>query len=205
MAVIDKNTIVAWFVRQAKPLADQFATWIDSYWHKLDEIPMSSIFGLNALLADKADKSDIAAINTALDSKASKEALAAVSDGVIKQDAVDTYNDTTGGKTSLLSQYADPDIGWDVYVRAEKTRYNWNGDKWVNLETNDLLESLGDVSVNASAAGDILQFDGANWVNVPNLAIKDNTGDLRYMPIIVDEIGQIHMVYDRLMKKTVTF
>jgi len=37
-----------------KPLAAQFSTWLDSFWHKDDAIPMTSITGLEAALGTTA-------------------------------------------------------------------------------------------------------------------------------------------------------
>lgn len=51
----DRNTLKGWFVRGAKPLATQFAAWIDSFWHKDDTIPIGSIEGLGGILGNKAD------------------------------------------------------------------------------------------------------------------------------------------------------
>lgn len=64
-----------------------------------------------------------------------------LSSGQIRQEGVDTYNDTSGGKTSLLNSYPSPQTGWTVLVRNDETNggkaslYQWNGSKWVNLET----------------------------------------------------------------------
>jgi hypothetical protein len=51
----DKNTLIGWFVKGAKPLATQFAAWINSYWHKDEKIPVSSIEGLQDEFDKKAD------------------------------------------------------------------------------------------------------------------------------------------------------
>lgn len=86
--------------------------------------------------ANQTQVDDIAASVDVLSvTKADKSVVDALQNGIIKQDAVDTYNDTSGGKTSLLNKYPNPQVGWDVYVRNENTRYNWNGTKWVNMET----------------------------------------------------------------------
>ena len=45
-----KNTLKSWFVRGAKPLAAQFAEWLDSFWHKDEKIPAAKIEGLNELI-----------------------------------------------------------------------------------------------------------------------------------------------------------
>ncbi|NDV96439.1 hypothetical protein D0T84_16180, partial [Dysgonomonas sp. 521] len=62
--------------------------------------------------------------------------------GQIRQEGVDTYNDTSGGKTSLLSTYPNPQNGWTVLVRNDENNngksilYQWNGTKWIDLETS---------------------------------------------------------------------
>lgn len=59
------------FIRGAKPTAGQFASWIDSFWHKdEDQIPVEKIEGLSRALAGKASVEDLqneAAVRTASD------------------------------------------------------------------------------------------------------------------------------------------
>jgi hypothetical protein len=55
MAIRDRNLLKSWFERGDKPLASQFADWIDSYWHKNDTLPMSVIENLGATLNEKAE------------------------------------------------------------------------------------------------------------------------------------------------------
>ncbi len=50
-----KNILKQWFVRGAKPLAVQFAAWIDSYWHKDEKIPAVQVEGLQEAFDSKAD------------------------------------------------------------------------------------------------------------------------------------------------------
>ena len=52
----DKNTLKNWFKRGAKPLASQFAEWIESFWHKDEQIPANKIDGLQGAFDQKADK-----------------------------------------------------------------------------------------------------------------------------------------------------
>jgi|GEM_PF-3743992 len=56
------------------------------------------------------------------------EYLKNIISGQIRQPAVDTY-------AQLLSTYPNPEKGWTVLVRNDKTIYQWNGSQWVNLET----------------------------------------------------------------------
>ena len=57
--IADRNTIKSWFQRGMKPLATQFAAWIDSFWHKTDTIPTASIEGLETTLNKKAEQTDV--------------------------------------------------------------------------------------------------------------------------------------------------
>lgn len=50
MSIVSREQLKAWFRRGMKPLESQFATWIDSFWHKEDSIPMTSISGLGEAL-----------------------------------------------------------------------------------------------------------------------------------------------------------
>lgn len=62
-----RNKLKSWFRRGMFPTESQFSDWIDSYWHKTDEITTGDVSGLNDLLNSKEDKSEIGAIaNSAL-------------------------------------------------------------------------------------------------------------------------------------------
>ena len=62
MTTTDKNTLKQWFSKGAKPLAAQFAAWIDAFWHKDEMIPASRIEGLQKAFDLKADSGALAAI-----------------------------------------------------------------------------------------------------------------------------------------------
>ena len=42
-----KKTLKKWFSNFMKPAQEHFAEWIDSYWHKSEQIPMKNIEGLS--------------------------------------------------------------------------------------------------------------------------------------------------------------
>ena len=42
-----KKTLKKWFSNFMKPAQEHFAAWIDSYWHKDEQIPMKNIDGLS--------------------------------------------------------------------------------------------------------------------------------------------------------------
>ena len=56
MAQQSRSTLKNWFKTGLKPLQNQFWDWIDSYWHKDDEIPQSSVQGLEAEINDLRDR-----------------------------------------------------------------------------------------------------------------------------------------------------
>lgn len=66
MATTDKNTLKGWFKRGAKPLASQFASWMDSFWHKDESIPIGSITDLSSILGNKIDRTEIENITSKL-------------------------------------------------------------------------------------------------------------------------------------------
>ena len=49
-----KKTLKKWFSNFMKPAQEHFAAWIDSYWHKSESIPMSSIDGLSKAIENTA-------------------------------------------------------------------------------------------------------------------------------------------------------
>lgn len=60
--ITDKNTLKSWFKRGLKPLELQFHAWMDSYWHKSESIPTSSIENLETTLNSKAESSSVEVI-----------------------------------------------------------------------------------------------------------------------------------------------
>lgn len=56
---MDKTTLKSWFEQGKKPTAEQFAAWIDSYWHKDEKVGIPDIDGLFDELFDKATKEEL--------------------------------------------------------------------------------------------------------------------------------------------------
>lgn len=51
---VSKNVIKGWFKTGLKPLQNQFWAWMDSYWHKDEEIPLSKIENFSSIIDGKA-------------------------------------------------------------------------------------------------------------------------------------------------------
>lgn len=69
-----RATLKNWFKRGLKPLEIQFAEWLDSYWHKEDAVPVSSIDGLTDVLNGYASTASVNGLNTTKEDKANKGA-----------------------------------------------------------------------------------------------------------------------------------
>lgn len=57
--ITEKNIIKSWFKRGLKPLELQFHAWMDSYWHKSEKIPTSSVENLETVLNNKAEEANV--------------------------------------------------------------------------------------------------------------------------------------------------
>lgn len=55
----DKTILKSWFVTGEKPTQDQFWAWMESYYHKNDQLPMNAVYGLENALANKAEASSL--------------------------------------------------------------------------------------------------------------------------------------------------
>lgn len=54
MAIVSKAQLKNWFRNGLKPAQEQFWNWMDSFWHKDEKIPSSSIDGLESYFNDIA-------------------------------------------------------------------------------------------------------------------------------------------------------
>ena len=54
MATTAKTIIKSWYKNFYKPTQEQFWAWMDSYWHKDEDIPMNKIEGLNEALQQQS-------------------------------------------------------------------------------------------------------------------------------------------------------
>lgn len=67
---MDKTTLKQWFSKGKKPLASHFATWIDSFWHKDEQIPITAISDLDNVISGFETKPSV---DEKLSLKAEKE------------------------------------------------------------------------------------------------------------------------------------
>ena len=98
MATISRDILKQWFSRGKYPLASQFADWIDSFWHKTDKLPVSSVSGLDEALNRKAEASALAA-------KQDREAPALQTDAKTIVEAINEVNDSLGPYDASATPY----------------------------------------------------------------------------------------------------
>lgn len=109
MAATDRNTLKGWFIRGAKPLASQFAAWIDSFWHKDDKIPADSVEGLTNILTSKVDRDAVInMIAEAILNQAYPEA-SLTQKGIVKLTSTPSLADEANAATPKLVHYATSD------------------------------------------------------------------------------------------------
>lgn len=107
------NTLKAWFETGDKPTQSNFWDWLDSYWHKSETIPQSSVDGLEDALTGFATMNDIAALKainlTTFSSSASLNIPAGTIAHVVrvKSTSAITFNlGTSGGGNQILDAEA---------------------------------------------------------------------------------------------------
>lgn len=92
--------IINWFKRNLKPTQEQFAETWNSFWHKQDVIPQSSIENLETTLDSKAERSTIQTHLT--DADAHTELFAAKADKYEKFKVIDA--DVLNGVYKVLPE-----------------------------------------------------------------------------------------------------
>ena len=103
------NTLKKWFSNFKKPNQEQFWAWIDSFWHKSEQIPMSSIDGLDRIIEGTASAQQFQ--NHINDTHAHKEVLDKKVDKVEGKGL--SSNDFTNAYKQQLDTLEDYDIELD--------------------------------------------------------------------------------------------
>ena len=131
----DKTTLKSWFKNKLKPVQEQFWAWMDSYWHKNDQIPTSSIQNLDNLLANTATTEEFSNLeNTVTFSIANK-----VDKVVGKQLSAEDF-------TALLKEKLE---GINMNAKLDKGNYAGTG--------NDLFNYIQLINGNVPEAGNSLE------------------------------------------------
>lgn len=157
-----KNTLKSWFKRGLKPLEAQFYAWMDSYWHKNEKIPVSSVDELEVILNNKAEtktvedqRLSIGTLNSSISDHIGNRDIHKTSEEIrgeiIDKDIPETIarkNETD----EALSQKVDKVAGKDLISDEEKQKISDHDEKLIILDELVCGTGPGSVSSKISQA-----------------------------------------------------
>lgn len=161
---MDKTTLKSWFSKGKKPLASQFAAWIDSFWHKDEKIPIESISGLSNLLVNVYEKDEVNDLLTRKASLEHKHLKSEITDFTHKHE----LSDITGIET-IISRGYTLDFGTTLeLVQDANVMGNITINRIVSRNVTALYVTYGNVArqeVNPNGEVQLNIPDGAilNW------------------------------------------
>jgi hypothetical protein len=183
----DKNTLIGWFVKGAKPLATQFAAWLNSYWHKDEQIPVSSIEGLQDEFDKKADSELLTQEITdrqEADTQVSNTLSQQISDEATTRQQADEAEATArqNGDNNLAQTVSDLSAALTVVQNWKSAMTDADSDSVINTLTEllDLAKNVpegADLAVLLAAkvsASDIVNNLTSVLTNVPLSAYQGN-------------------------------
>lgn len=104
MAQVNRNTLKSWFIRGAKPLAAQFADWIDSFWHKEDTLPIGSVENLTDELNKRATAESVRNVETRVATLENATHVSAHADLTGKNEEADVQHLTAAEKEAIKTK-----------------------------------------------------------------------------------------------------
>lgn len=168
----DRNTLKGWFIKGAKPLASQFAAWIDSFWHKDDKIPIDSINNLQQALNSKADSVAVQnTINEAVENLIVEDGTLAKK-GIVQLSETLEDDSTKAATPKMVKQVSDGLANYYTKTATEELI----SQQITGLTWKDWVQSYSALSVNypnpevgwlVPVADDsiIYKWNGSSWVD----------------------------------------
>lgn len=164
MGTTNRNILKSWFERGKKPLASQFADWIDSFWHKEEKLPISAVENLEIALNEKATNEITNNLNeriTDLETNGSGSSVD-LTNYLTKEDAENTYiTSASASSTYIPKTNIVQSIGTNTaQIMSQKgaTDLLFNGaNKW-RIQIGENAQSTGPSS--STAIGYYAKADG---------------------------------------------
>ncbi|WP_146105672.1 hypothetical protein [Apibacter adventoris] len=152
--MVTKETLKPWFSNGKKPDEQQFWTWMESYWHKEEKIPIEVIEDINNILVNKADKELVDKLTQELSNKVDNEIVQA------------------------LQAYVYGLIDDTLYTASDKT---YSIDKIREITEEFLTEAVTDVSYDEETGTLIIEYreDEPEEINLP---IGNFLSEVKYNP-----------------------
>lgn len=168
----NKNTLKQWFENGKKPTQEQFWAWMDSYWHKNEEISISQIEELSRILNAKIDAEQLEAYQKKEEGK-----------GLSK-------NDFTDELLELLSNALQPSNNLSDVENVEQARINLelgNAAQYDVGKEPDQVPTNADIEAEMSQAGYALDYD----TNQDKVILIDKQGEeISAVPLPLSAVGK---------------
>jgi len=134
MSITSKSIIINWFKTGLKPLETQFTAWLNSYWHKHESIPESSVTGLTGALAGKQNSLGFTPENIA--NKGAVNGYASLNaSGQIPSGQLPSFVDDVLEFASLAAFPVSGETG-KIYVAIDTNlSYRWSGSVYVLISS----------------------------------------------------------------------
>ena len=144
-----KQQLKMWFSRGKYPLASQFAEWLESYWHKDEKIPMSTIDGLTKELNDKVGSSALATKQNVEDAgleTGDKTIVGAINELLRRKISAGRVEYIKGANIENVNEALNKIIDTLSYGYIQLNFDANNGQAWISPIANDctLLEVVAD-------------------------------------------------------------
>ena len=181
MAQVNRNTLKSWFIRGAKPLAAQFADWIDSFWHKEDTLPIGSVENLTDELNKRATAESVRNVETRVATLENATHVSAHADLTGKNDEADVQHLTEAEKAQITTNKNDI-----AYLRALKTLITVSQNIIEVDCSKDLIETTNNgTSTAVFSFINLPSQKGTVRIKVKNARTTDFTITLPYLNIVV--------------------
>ncbi len=175
MAITDKTTLKNWFRNKLKPTQEQFWAWMDSFWHKSEQIPTASIDGLDKLLAGAATVAQLEALENSF------------------QDSLEDKVDKVAGKqlstedfTTLLKQKIEI---IDLTTKLDTGEYEGTAEDLYDyiqtLKESEIAFEFSDVEA-GTAKTYTLDIKADHDYNIISAVLETDDGTLTGVQVVID-------------------
>ncbi len=185
-----KNTIKSWFKNGSFPNQFHFWDWMDSFFHKDEQIPASQIDKLQDLLDSKVDRKDlpdgemamddISGLNSALDSKVDKEA----GKGLSNENFTEAYKNKLDLVEEGANNYQHPSSHSTTMIEETSLRAfiseaekQANSDHIANTDIHKTSEQIRSEIVDADIPETIARQTDINTINLQKVTEGGATSD----------------------------
>ncbi|WP_166921986.1 hypothetical protein [Flavobacterium poyangense] len=183
------NTILSWFKTGKKPTQKQFWDAWQSFWHKDEQIPQSSVANLVNTLDEKAEKTQFEAHQT--DEKAHADLLNLKEDKARKGLANGYAPLDASGKLRLNYLYAANDLtsgGTQVVLTAEQGKILQNTKLTATMATDSETQITGLITEDVKVVSRLKLFNWWEWIRSKKILLKSiqlQPGTTTESPLII--------------------